>query len=134
MGDPNNYHKHLNPWLAERDPLKLIVLGKLQEELGECTAAAGRCILQGFDGTEPETGVPNKVWLEDEIADVLASCDRAVRRLGLDMARITERFKGKTEHFIRWDHLAEEHYGRASEVNPVGERAERPSHPTGDGE
>lgn len=111
MGDPNNYQKHLSPWLSERDPLKLIVLGKLQEELGECTAAAGRCVIQGFDGVEPETGVPNKQWLEDEIADVLAAIDRATARLGLDRIRITERYWGKREHFSRWDTLAEEHYG-----------------------
>lgn len=108
MGDPANYHKHLNPWMAERDPLKLIVLGKLQEELGECTAAAGRCVIQGFAGTEPETGVPNKVWLEDECADVLAAVDRAIARLGLDRNRIGARYTGKLDHFTRWDRLAEE--------------------------
>lgn len=110
MGDPANYQKHLNPWLSERDPLKLIVLGKLQEELGECTAAAGRCVIQGVDGAEPETGVLNKAWLEDECADVLAAVDRAIARLGLDRNRISARYSGKLDHFQRWDRLAEEHY------------------------
>lgn len=110
MGDPKNYAKYLSPWLAERDPMRLIAMGKLQEELGECSAALGRCVIQGFDGVEPETRVPNRDWLTDEIADVLAAIDRVVWRFDLDRARIADRQQAKAQHFRRWDDLAREHF------------------------
>lgn len=54
------------------DKIKLAAIGKLQEELGELQSALARCVIQGVGGLEPETGKPNREWLEDELADVEA--------------------------------------------------------------
>lgn len=59
-----------NPWKHEPDPVKLAILGKLAEELGELQAAIARCIIQGADGCHPVTGKPNLEWLWEEAVDV----------------------------------------------------------------
>lgn len=91
-----------SPWTPEADPTRLKVLGKLSEELGECGSAASRCIIQGIDEAEPVTGKVNRVWLEDEIADVLANADVAMERLGLDRGRIALRADRKRTYILRW--------------------------------
>jgi hypothetical protein len=134
MGDPENYQKHLHPWIPETDPLRLAALGKLQEELGELPAAVGRCIIQGIEGKEEETGIPNREWLENEIADVHATLRRVIRRFQLDDRVMTHRMIGKLAHFRAWDRRIEEQlHGRTSEVDPLGQRAVRPPYPPGDG-
>lgn len=49
-----------NPWHPISDPVDLKHLGKLSEELGECSAAVARCIIQGIDECEPVTGKINR--------------------------------------------------------------------------
>lgn len=95
----------LNPWHPMTDEIDLAILGKLAEELSECGAAVARCIIQGVDGSEPVTGKPNKEWLEDEIADVLAGIHLSTRRFGLDGHRILEREGEKIGHLNRWHSL-----------------------------
>ncbi len=99
MSDPN-------PWHPMTDPVDLKHLGKLGEELGEASAAVSRCIIQGIDAREPVTGKPNKEWLEDELADVLAGVDLNIKRFELDEARILERAKRKTEMLRKWHDMA----------------------------
>lgn len=91
-----------NPWQPEKDPKKLRLLGKLGEELGECVSACCRAIVQGFGEKHPITEVPNKRWLEDELADVYASADLAVDRLKLDTEYIMERAKAKKKYLTAW--------------------------------
>lgn len=134
MGNPDNYTKHLHPWIPEKDPLRLAALGKLQEELGECTAAAGRCIIQGIEGKDEETGQPNWEWLENEIADVQAAIRRVIRRFQLNEPQISHRMVRKLEHFNSWDRLIEEHgNGRTGEGDSLGERPVRSPDTPGDG-
>lgn len=95
----------LNPWMPERDPIRLALLGKLGEELGECSSAALRCIIQGIDEREPVTGKLNREWLEDEIADVLAGCQIVKHDLSLNLSRISERAIRKLEHLRGWHEL-----------------------------
>ncbi len=83
-------------------PIDLKHLGKLGEELGEAQSAVCRCIIQGIDEREPVTGKVNRVWLEDEIADVLANIELVTEHFQLDTARMAGRMERKMEHLRGW--------------------------------
>lgn len=91
-----------NPWQPMSNPIDLAHLGKLGEECGELGAAIARCIIQGIDACEPVTGKPNRLWLEDEIADVLAGLHLVTQRFGLDEVRMQERCLKKMRHLQNW--------------------------------
>lgn len=91
-----------SPWQPMQHPVELAVLGKFAEELSECTAAVARCIIQGINECEPETGKQNRLWLEDEIADVLANLDLVSTHFSLDERRMRERVTKKTRHLRSW--------------------------------
>jgi len=98
-----------NPWRAEPDPVKLAILGKLSEELGELQAAVARCIIQGLDGVHPVTGKPNIDWLCEEKTDVENMLFFLGEELSLflaidgsDDAAMTERRKKKQAHIQQW--------------------------------
>lgn len=91
-----------NPWEPETDKYRLAVLGKLAEEASELATAAARCIIQGIDESEPVTGKPNREWLEDEIADVLANIYRVRNAFGLNGQRIIERSDNKCTYIKEW--------------------------------
>jgi NTP pyrophosphatase (non-canonical NTP hydrolase) len=78
------------------------VLGKLGEELGECVSAVCRSIIQGFREFHPVTKKPNKLWLEEELADVYASADLTIEELKLDTNHIMERAKAKKAYLKEW--------------------------------
>lgn len=90
------------PWHPMTDPQDLKTLGKLGEELGECQAAAMRCLVQGIDEKEPKTGKVNRHWLEDEIADVAVNMTLVIERFGLDEARINKRAEAKEPLLRAW--------------------------------
>lgn len=96
----------MNPWHPMSNPVDLKTMGKLNEELGECTAAVSRCLIQGIDEAEPTTGKANRDWLEDEIADVLAGFDITIERFGLDMAKIAARTNRKKTNLRAWHVMA----------------------------
>lgn len=104
--------KPLNPWQPERDALRLAVLGKLLEELGEATAIVARCIIQGIDEVEPTTGMPNRTAAEDEFADAVTTIGMAAEFFCLDTTRMRERGIKKRAHLERWHALI------AAEGNP----------------
>lgn len=95
-----------NPWHPIDDKVDLKHLGKLAEELSECGSAVARCIIQGVDECEPVTGKVNRVWLEDEIADVLANIALVEKRFNLDAARMAGRAERKMVHLQQWHALA----------------------------
>lgn len=95
-----------NPWHPMTDPVDLKHTGKLLEELGECTSATARCQIQGIDEREPSTGVLNREWLTNEIADVLANIDLVIQRFGLNQARISDRKYKKIAHLRQWHKMA----------------------------
>lgn len=95
-----------NPWHPMADSVDLKHLGKLGEELGECSAAVSRCLIQGIDKAEPVTGKPNREWLEDEIADVAANMELVAARFGLDKERIAERAQRKVAQLRTWHDMA----------------------------
>lgn len=97
----------LNPWRPMSNALDLKHLGKLSEEANELGAAISRCIIQGIDEAEPITGKPNRAWLEDEIADVLANIELVRAHFGLDVSRIGERVERKKMHLRGWHSMLE---------------------------
>lgn len=90
------------PWIPMSDPVDIKHIGKLLEEGGESVAALGqaialaaRCLIQGMDGINPDTGVRNKEQLENEFADVIANIRLNIRRFGLNDTRIECRAQRK---------------------------------------
>lgn len=91
-----------SPWHPETDLQRLKVLGKLLEELGEGVSAAARCIIQGIDEVEPVTLKPNRLWIEDEMADILANVEKTISHFRLDRRRINHRRARKLGYISRW--------------------------------
>jgi NTP pyrophosphatase (non-canonical NTP hydrolase) len=96
----------MNPWHPIDNKVDLKHLGKLGEELGECAAAVSRCIIQGIEEKEPVTGKPNREWLEEEIADVIANTTLVVGRFDLDDKRIAARAAKKIAQLRSWHEMA----------------------------
>lgn len=104
MSEPIN--STISPWVPERDPVTLAVLGKLVEELNEASARAARCIIQGCDEIDPDTGRTNMTELEREVADVMACFEMTRERLGLFHS--SDRQAAKASGFRRWHKMIEE--------------------------
>jgi hypothetical protein len=96
----------MNPWHPIDNKVDLKHLGKLGEELGECSAAVARCIIQGVEEAEPVSGKPNREWLEEEIADVRANIDLVILRFGLNRERIATRAAKKMYQLSTWHEMA----------------------------
>lgn len=82
-------------------------LGKLAEELGELSAVAGRCIIQGHHEVDPGSGVQNIVRLQSEIADVYAQLDETVLCFNLDEEQIRARRNRKRAAMQEWERISE---------------------------
>jgi NTP pyrophosphatase (non-canonical NTP hydrolase) len=83
-------------------------LSKLTEELGECGQVIGKMLQYPLCQkdrvtTHPDGAGPLPQRLEDEIADVFASAQFVVKKLGLDEEKIWERSKRKLARFEGWD-------------------------------
>lgn len=106
----------LNPdtpsdWVPLTNLVDLAHLGKLGEELCEAGKAVNRCIIQGLNGVDPETGEGNLVALEKELADVRAHIELAIQHFNLDRLRMLEREELKKRHKRAWHKLLEEQHG-----------------------
>ena len=97
--------KRMNKWVPETDPAILRRVGKTGEELAELLKVTNRIVIQGYDGVDPETDVPNQVSLTREIADVYAQLDETVERLGLDANYIEVRRKIKRGYMQEWEEM-----------------------------
>lgn len=100
----DGYLRYSNPWHPMNDPVDLKHMGKLIEELNECSSAAARCLIQGINESEPETGEINKAWLEKEIADVKANIQLVCERFDLIISQA--RIDGKLKHLRNWHKMA----------------------------
>lgn len=107
--------KALSDWQPITNKHDLAVLGKLAEEVNELGSAISRCIIQGIDECEPETGKPNRQWLEEELADVMALTTIAMQRLNLDVAAIMERRRRKIAYKAPW-------FDALAAADPVSDR------------
>ena len=95
-------------WVPTTNVGELRVLGKAAEEAGELTSALSRCIIQGVDGREPTTDKPNRLWLQEEIADVYATLELLERELFLDTNAIQRRMWEKFDKLVEWRALLED--------------------------
>lgn len=91
-----------NPWHPISDAVQLKTLGKLAEELGEAQAAVARCIIQGVNEAHPETGMLNRLWLENELADVLANISLVIDHFTLNGPRMDQRALHKMVRLREW--------------------------------
>jgi NTP pyrophosphatase (non-canonical NTP hydrolase) len=91
-----------SPWIPERDPLTLAILGKLAEECGELSSRLARCIIQGTGANDPETGRSNVAHVADELADVFACMELAVEHLAVDEAEFDLRIMRKVDYLQAW--------------------------------
>lgn len=95
-------NKKPSPWNPETNPRRLKVLGKLSEELGELSSAVARCTIQGIDEVQPVTGKPNREWITEEIADVIACITLVRTDFNLDTDAISARIDKKIEYLRDW--------------------------------
>lgn len=89
-------------WKPTQNSVDLKVLGKLCEESTELGSALARCIIQGIDEKEPTTGKVNRVWLQEEIADVLVNIQLTVEHFCLDEGFMSERIDNKFSKLLAW--------------------------------
>lgn len=94
---------HISPWMPEQDQLRLAALGKLAEECNELAGRAVRCIIQGINETDPDSGRTNHSELEREIADVQACIIIATALL--KAVPNEGRRNTKVGGFLRWHDL-----------------------------
>lgn len=98
-----------SPWEPTTNTLQLAVLGKFVEELTECASASARCIIQGLECSEPVTGKPNREWISEELADVLATMNHVIDLFDLDRESIYDRAASKYLFLEEWhDNLKDE--------------------------
>lgn len=95
-------------WIPMTNLVDLAHLGKLGEECGELSSIVSRCIIQGIDECDPETGKPNRLALEEEIADVMAMAELAIFRFCLNALRLETRRERKIEMKRAWHKMIEE--------------------------
>lgn len=98
--------ERLNPWHPITDAVDLKHLGKLSEEVNELGAAVSRVIIQGIDEVEPVTKKSNRLWLEEEIADVLANIALVSERFDLNSDFIARRVYDKKTRLRTWHEMA----------------------------
>ena len=96
MGDSFNFP----PWVAISDTKHLKILGKFGEELAELQKAVMRCIIQGINEIDPESGKTNRQALEEELADVSALTQ--VVEDEFDLRILWERMETKRERQYMW--------------------------------
>lgn len=89
-------------WLPITHQRTLAALGKLAEEVNELGAIIARCIIQGLDGANPETGELNIDALTKEIADVRGLSQLVQIQLDLDAIKILNRAKKKFDMKRDW--------------------------------
>jgi len=91
---------HISPWSPEQDKVRLAVLIKLIEECNELSGRAARCIAQGVDEVDPDTGRTNREEMSREVSDVIACLQKLNGEMGIsgDPDRVNSKFLG----YGRW--------------------------------
>lgn len=96
-------HVAMSPWRPISNPFHIRRLGKLQEELSELQKAVARCLIQGLDGTDPDTGEPNLTALWKEAADVQAQIDVSAATFRLPVLEMAARALVKRARMDEWE-------------------------------
>jgi hypothetical protein len=92
----------VSPWHPMQDPVDVKTLGKLTEELGEGVQVVARCLIQGIGELHPISGKSNKIWLEEEIADIEASIELVKERFKLNRDAVSTRKQRKIVYLRQW--------------------------------
>lgn len=95
----------MNPWRPISNPFHIRRLGKLQEELAELQKIVARCLIQGLDGVDPETGEPNLQALWKEAADVQAQIDVSAETFRLPLLEMAFRASVKKRRMDEWERV-----------------------------
>lgn len=96
-----------SPWHPMTGPaIDLKHLEKLGEECCELGQVIFRCLMQGLDECEPVTKKPNRQWLIEEIADVMANIDLVTAHFQLDVVKAFQRSQMKKRHLKTWHEQA----------------------------
>ncbi len=103
--DEHDKRKLISPWVPMKSAVDKKHIGKLLEELGEGTAAASRCLIQGISAKEPITGKLNKEWLEDKLADIIANIELNVEHFKLNKKRMGQRVATKKRSLRIWHQM-----------------------------
>ena len=90
------------PWVPMDNPKDIKVIGKALEERGEAITALARSLIQGIEGTEPSSGRPNRVWLNQELADESATGRIVIQHFKLDEEAIVDRAQTKYDFLMKW--------------------------------
>lgn len=101
-------------WVPMTNLGDIALIGKFQEELGECIQILARALIQGLEEFDPETGKLNLHALEDEIADVQALIRLAKWRFGLNPTVIGFREEKKFQYKKKWIDQLDEKFPRPS--------------------
>lgn len=89
-------------WQPEQNIIVRACVGKLGEEAAELAVKCARILIQGLDEKEPITEVPNRLALENEIADVSACMLNVVELLKLDEDHLGDRSERKFRFQRAW--------------------------------
>lgn len=101
----------INPWMPEPDAMVHQVLGKIGEECNEMGAALFRCLIQGFDESEPVSGKPNRRQFWEEVADIEAAIAWAKETLNAPDFSMEDRRARKLAGFRAWQTMIDERVG-----------------------
>ena len=93
----------MQKWEPETNQRVLRRVGKTGEEASELLKVLQRIIIQGYSGSDPETGETNQESLTKEIADVYAQLDETVEALELNEQFIESRRQVKRGYMKDWE-------------------------------
>ena len=96
------FSKGPSPWQPITNTKDIKHLGKLGEELNELGTVKDRISIQGLDGINPTTNEVNRVWFENELADVLCMIAHNIKHFNLDEDRIMKRMDAKIQYIKPW--------------------------------
>ena len=96
-------------WLPESRTVIHQALGKAAEEAAELSKILSRCLIQGLDASDPKTGIPNRVSLAEELADMDAAIAWLFEVIPMNDEDHNARADRKLDGFRRWQDMLEAH-------------------------
>lgn len=103
QGEPIN--NTISPWMPERNPLTVAMIGKLGEEASELAQRCFRILIQGLEERDPDSKRLNSEELAREMSDV-AACMHVVHEK-LKIYLMLGRRDDKVAGFDRWHKMME---------------------------
>ena len=92
-------------WIPITNMVDTAHIGKALEEAGELVSILARIQIQGIDEVDPDTGKPNRIALQEELADFRAMAFLLTERFDLDRAQMAIRAARKVEMKREWHRM-----------------------------